>query len=412
MTGTARAERAKPSALVRTAAGILAGYGGLLALAALDEGLALLVIGAFLIGGGAALWWGRRIGYVIGVVVAALFLAFVLLGVALDPDGVGLVIAAFALLPLALLLLPAARRPAPPEPVDAATTDRTPAPAGWTRELAGGRVKFVLLLVIFVVAILGAIAGLVAGEWRPGLTILAFGLAGLCTMPVMRSWRRSGRARRVAVQLDGRRHTGISFPYSQLRSRAVLFGAVLLGLTSLGMLLWARDFADSNAELWQARVIGLAGTVFFLGGGIFALVRTGGRGWQVVLLPDRVLVRYGPSRAAAPWASIVSIDADETTIFVPRGGQVREPFIRIRVDDPRSISGDGFDQAVRQLVPDSADEISVAVRALAVEPDLLYHALRYYHSHPQARDELGTASGLRRIRSEELDAGDSRRTTR
>jgi hypothetical protein len=130
MTGTAGAARAKPSALVRTAAGILAGYGGLLALAALDEGLPLLVIGACLIGGGAALWWGRRIGYVIGVVVAALFLAFVVLGVALDPDGVGLVILAFALLPLVVLLLPAARRPAPLEPVDAATTDPTPAPAG------------------------------------------------------------------------------------------------------------------------------------------------------------------------------------------------------------------------------------------------------------------------------------------
>jgi hypothetical protein len=38
-------------------------------------------------------------------------------------------------------------------------------------------------------------------------------------------------------------------------------------------------------------------------------------------------------------------------------------------------------------------------RALAVDPAVAYHALRYYHAHPRARAELITPAGEQRIRS-------------
>src|SRR5262245_35747643 len=101
--------RARPSRLVRIAAWILAGYGALLALIALDEGIALLLIGGALLGVAALLWWGRRVGYYLGTVGAALFAAFILIGTMVEFDTTALVICLLAFAPLVLLLRPAAR---------------------------------------------------------------------------------------------------------------------------------------------------------------------------------------------------------------------------------------------------------------------------------------------------------------
>jgi hypothetical protein len=57
-----------------------------------------------------------------------------------------------------------------------------------------------------------------------------------------------------------------------------------------------------------------------------------------------------------------------------------------------------FKQQEFTLLP----HFSVRGWSLAVDPALLYHALRYYHAHPEARAELGTEAGLRRVRSGDL----------
>lgn len=41
-------------------------------------------------------------------------------------------------------------------------------------------------------------------------------------------------------------------------------------------------------------------------------------------------------------------------------------------------------------------------RRLAVDPAVVYHALRYYHAHPEMRAELLTPAGVQRIRSGRL----------
>jgi hypothetical protein len=58
--------RARPR--VRASALVLGGFGLLFTLVALDEGVDSLLLGAFLLGLGSVLWWGRRVGYLIGLV--------------------------------------------------------------------------------------------------------------------------------------------------------------------------------------------------------------------------------------------------------------------------------------------------------------------------------------------------------
>ncbi|HEX2498106.1 MAG TPA: hypothetical protein VHO00_04850 [Actinomycetes bacterium] len=400
--------RARPPRLVRIAAWILAGYGALLALIALDAGGAVLVIGAALLGLAFLLWSGRRPGYYVGTVGAALFAGFVLLGAIANFDGTALVICVFAVVPLVMLLLPAARRPDRPAPVAErpAGVDALSAPEGWTRELAGGRVKFWFLGLIAVISLVGGILMLTAREWIPGLAVASFGLAGLTVLPMFRSWRRRARPRTATIRLRDepgagprRTVTGTSFPFSSLKSRAAILAAFFFGVTCLLMVISAPEFADSSGETWTVRIVGLAGAVFFLGGSLFAVIARGaGRGWGVLLLPDSVIVRHGPAHARLPWDSIATVEAYETTVYT-RGGPVHEPFIRVIPDDPGAISGDRTDQAIRQLLASIGDDLTFPIRALEAEPRLLYHVLRYYHANPSDRAELGTARAIERITS-------------
>jgi hypothetical protein len=46
--------------------------------------------------------------------------------------------------------------------------------------------------------------------------------------------------------------------------------------------------------------------------------------------------------------------------------------------------------------------VTMPMRSLAGDPKLLPCALRYYHSHPEARFELDNAAAIRRIRHGEI----------
>lgn len=386
--------------MVSVAACVLAGYGVLLALIAPDAGAAVLVIGIVQLGLAALLWWANKIRYYLGTAGTALVAGFFLLGAIENRDATALVICMFAFVPMVLLLLPAARRPYRAAGDDAG-------PEGWTRELAGGRVKFWLLGPVAVGWLVGGVFMVAAGEWVSGLAIASFGAALLTVLPMFRSWRRHGRPRTATIRLPsdesgaGPKRTvrGTSFPFSPLKSRAAIIGAFFFGVTSLLMLISAPEFADSAGETWIVRIVAFVGAVFFLGGSLFAVFARGaGRGWGVLLLPDCVLVRHGPAHVRLRWDSIAAVEASETTIYT-RGGPVHEPFIRLIPDDPSAISGDATDQAIRQLLPSVGADLSFPTRALEADPRVLYHALRYYHANPSDRAELGTKRAIERITS-------------
>lgn len=184
-------------------------------------------------------------------------------------------------------------------------------------------------------------------------------------------------------------------------SVAAILGALLMGLCCLGLLLFSREFADSNSELWTTRIVGGFGALLRGGGSVLALMRGAGRGWRVVLTPSGVYVRHGSARSVTRWDSIASVDAFETTVYT-KGGAVHEPFVPITATDPAAIKGDSVDQAIRLLVSSNADTITLPIRTLGVDPKLLLYALSYYHARPEARPELGQAAGLARINAGDL----------
>ncbi len=396
---TKPASSTRPSAFVRAAALILGGFGLLFALIAIDEGLDLLVFGGFLLGLGGALWWGRRVGYFIGLVGTALLVALLGLVATQQLDASSAVALGLAAIPLLLLLPPAARRPVRAHDPQ---QEGLPQPEGWTRELGGGWLKLVLLAATGVVMFTVGIALAVSESWSTGATIACFGAALFSCLPAFsaRPRRRAG-VRTTTVERDGKRVTGVLFPYSPTRTFGLLLGAGFLGLTSVGFVMNAREFADGGSEVWVIRIIGGVGILLFLGGAVAMASRGRWRRWRVVVTPEEVLFE-GTARAAVRWDAVEEVEAYEMTTYV-RGGVVHEPFVRVRAREPTAITGDLYDQAVRTLVPILAESVTIPIRALAVEPKALLYTLRYYHAHPEARRELGSIAAVRRIRRGDLD---------
>jgi len=133
--------RSRPG-VVRVAAALLGLFGLLLVLVEADEGqlgVAVVVTGLVLLLAAAALLWGGRLGYWLGLTVAAL-VALLLLGALTRRPGIaGGVVTATGALPLVLLLVPAAAalgaRPGQPHPRrrpprSSRTGGHDPSPAG------------------------------------------------------------------------------------------------------------------------------------------------------------------------------------------------------------------------------------------------------------------------------------------
>jgi hypothetical protein len=105
--------RSRPG-VVRVAAVLLGLFGLLLALVEADQAdldAAELVTALVLVSTAAALVWAGRLGYWVGLTVAALIAVLLLVLLARRPGVAGLVVTAICALPLMLLVLPAARRP-------------------------------------------------------------------------------------------------------------------------------------------------------------------------------------------------------------------------------------------------------------------------------------------------------------
>jgi len=401
--------RSRPG-VVRVAAVLLGLFGLLLVLVEADEGdldTAELVAALVLVSAAAALVWAGRPGYWVGLTVAAL--VTVLLGVLLArrPGVAGVVVTAVCALPLVLLAVPAARRPRPTtRPVESSAAPAQP--RGWTRPFAGGWGEFAFMVVVGLSLTAGGLLMVVTGrgaERGAGAATALFFLACLLTAPLFAPGRRRGTLRLGTVRLGGRRERGIVVAYSGLRMAIVLGATACLTLAMLGFVVFADAFADDPGESpWPVRVVGAVGVVFFGGGGVIAARRGWGRNWRLLLTPSAVVIAMGGARTVIPWQAIQQVRATEVTTHV-RGVQVREPLVGIDLSDPQAIATGPLERLLLPVNRRLAADITLPIRTLDVDPALLYEALRYYHQHPRARDELTTQDGLARLQHGQVRLG-------
>ncbi|HEV8166052.1 MAG TPA: STM3941 family protein, partial [Actinomycetota bacterium] len=397
----ARGWRSLPG-VVRVAAVLLGLFGLLLVLVEVDQGdldaaelLAALVLGS----AAGALVWAGRVGYWVGLTVAALVAVLLVVVLARRPGVAGVVVTAICAVPLVLLTVPAARRPRPTtRPVESSAAPTQP--QGWTRPFAGGWGEFAFMLVVGLSLTAGGLLMVVTGrgaERGAGAATALFFFACLLAAPLFAPGRRRGPLRLETVRLGDHQERGILVPYSGLRMAMVLGATACLALAMLGFVVFADAFADDpGASPWPVRLVGAVGVLFFGVGGVIAARRGWGRNWRLLLTPSAVVIAMGGARTVVPWQTIQQVRATEVTTHV-RGVPVREPLVGIDLSDPQAIATGPLE---RLLLPGNsrlAADITLPIRTLDVDPALLYEALRYYHQNPAARDELTTQDGLARL---------------
>jgi hypothetical protein len=392
--------RSRPG-VVRVAAVLLGLFGVLLALVEAEQGdldAAEVVTALVLVAAAVSLIWAGRLGYWIGLAVAALVVVLLVVVLARRPGVAGVVVTAICGLPLVLLVVPAARRPRPTTK-PASSSSILEQPQGWTRPFAGGWGQVVFMVVIGGLLSVGGLVMAVTGrgaERGAGAAIALFFLACLLTAPLFAPGRRGGPLRLETVRLGGRQERGILVPYSGLRMAMVLAATACLALAMLGFVVFADAFADGESP-WPVRLVGAVGVMFFGVGGLVAARRGWGRNWRLLLTPSAVVIAMGGARTVVPWEAIQQVRASEVTTHV-RGVTVSEPLVGIDLSDPEAIQTGPLERLLQPLNRHLAADITLPVRTLDVDPALLLEALRYYHQHPQARDELATQAGLARVR--------------
>jgi hypothetical protein len=398
--------RSRPG-VVRVAAVLLGLFGLLLALIEAEQGdldAAEVVTALVLVAAAAALIWAGRLGYRVGLAVAALVAMLLVVALARRPGVAGVVVTAVCALPLVLLAAPAARRPRPTTG-PARSSGARERPRGWPRSSVGGWGQFALMVVVGALLSVGGLALAVTGRGADrgaGAAIALFFLACLLTAPLFAPGRRRGHLRLETVRVGGRPERGVVVPYSGVRTAVVLGATACLALAMLGLVVFADAFADDpGASPWPVRLVGGVGVVFFGVGGFMVARRGWGRRWRVLLTPSAVVIAMGGARTVVPWAAIQQVRATEVTTSV-RGATVSEPLVGIDLSDPRAISTGPLERLLLPLNRHLAADITLPIRTLDIDPPLLYEALRYYHQHPEARAELATQDGLARMRGGQL----------
>jgi hypothetical protein len=397
----ARRWRSRPG-VVRVAAVLLGLFGLLLVLVEADQGdldPAELATALVLVSAAAALVWAGRLGYWVGLTVAALVAVLLLVLLARRPGVAGLVVTTICALPLVLLVLPAARRPrAATRP--ARSSAALEQPQGWTRPIAGwGQVAFLVIVggLLSVGGLMMAVTGRGA-ERGAGASIALFFFACLLAAPLSAPGRWRGRLRLETLRVGDRHERGVMIPYSGLRMAMVLVATACLALAMLGFVVFAGAFADDPGESpWPVRLIGMIGVVFFGVGGFMVARRGWGRRWRLLLSPSAVVIAAGGARTVVPWEAIQQVRATEVTTHA-RGVRISEPLVGIDVNDPQAIQTGQLERLLLPLNRRLAADITLPIRTLDIDPALLYVALRYYHQHPEVRDELETQDGLARVR--------------
>lgn len=269
-------------------------------------------------------------------------------------------------------------------------------PKGWSRPaaVAGFGCLSVGFGVTALVTGLGiAISAMLEGHALQGVSmgmIMGGGGAWILFFGGIGSFRfGAGRAPRLVTVQDGNVvRAGVRLPYSRTRlvqGVAASLGAALCGA---GLLLGAAAGIG-----WPGLVLGAP---FLLGGavGVVSFVRRSGADSGLLLVPEGVLQVRGARRTFVPWAQILVVKADHWGIVGP-------PMLRLWLAGKPAIETTTPDRGVTLRRRRTID-LSSDIWMLAVDPTLVYAALRYYTDHAERRAELDDNRGVLRIAQPDL----------
>lgn len=140
-----------------------------------------------------------------------------------------------------------------------------------------------------------------------------------------------------------------------------------------------------------ALIVGLAfvAMVIFIMGFLVEAVRGNIVRGALLISPSAVAFRSWGSDAVIPWRSLQ---------IVTDGSTKDQPIVINCYDNtPAQMRyRSGLAKPRRNAPPPTS--IKVPGAFLSIDPALAFHTLRYYHAHPRARTELGTAAALDRLR--------------
>lgn len=292
-----------------------------------------------------------------------------------------------------------------------------PGPGAWA-VLGDGFLALIALGLVWL-----GVSELAAG--RPENAVLPVAGAvylGTLTAVSVRMWhlRRPGSPRSVTLRTTGSGPEGVSISCSVFMYCSA---AVLLVMSSAGLALltaslvpaagdWepftspsgAIDVGSGIAYLLYLGVIAFSGAVALLCLWLFLEMATGrialGR---LVLGPDGIHHRSQAFEHFVPWHAVVDVEAAELVTGATDWGLIRSPHVIVTAlptEDTRVRRTAWW--ARRFLEFTFLPSVVVNGRRLAVDPAVAYHALRYYHAHPEMRAELRTPAGVQRIRSGRL----------
>lgn len=236
---------------------------------------------------------------------------------------------------------------------------------------------------------------LLSGQPGPAIFLLGGG-AYLGLVTVLSGWllrtRRHLSPKAVTLQVTGSAEDGVRIAYSGwlyrwLATMMLLTFAVFSGVVLSGLAGWVIPPFASPPGVVSVGLLSAAGLYCLW---ILIEMASGrlARG-RVVLSPQGIYHRSLTFEHFAPWYAVNAVSAEDLNGPVIVAKAFPSDHTRVR-----RTSWVGKQQEF-QLLPYTA----VRGRSLAVDPAVLYHALRYYHAHPEARPELATDAGVRRIRN-------------
>lgn len=263
-----------------------------------------------------------------------------------------------------------------------------PRPAGWTEQ----RLPVWLRVSVGFTAVM-AIGGAAGAAWAlwtgqpvvgvpfAALAILLGHVIGLAT----RVWwtpRRSSRMGTLTATPDGT--TGVTFTYSAWCYYWVTTLLVISGLVALAV---TAALAASATVVGVATAVVIGALVLTIGWFLVTMLRLAPG--KVILSPAGVYHRSLTSTHFIPWYAIVAVSA--FWLGTPVIAVKAYPSEDTRVRCYMGRFGSGEVQFLPIMV--------IRTAWLAADPVTVYHALSFYHAHPDLRAELGTPNAIHRIRN-------------